>query len=209
MEKKILGSVCLVLGIAILVTTGTSFAYFSSEATPNDNEINGSTIDFNVDLEVTPIHVATQLIPIANDLIDEAVAKETNKCIDKKGYQICTLYNVKLTNHGDAVIINGFVETVTNEYETNNLRIQLFDENYNEISDIMIPGSSSNEEMYFMNEEDMFNTGLNINQELNYYLVIWLYETGSLQNEDFSKNFSGKIGFENINGGKIEATFTS
>lgn len=209
MEKKILSSVCLVIGIAILVTTGTSFAYFSASTEPNSNTINGTTMKFDVDLEVTPIHVATQLIPISNELIDEAIAKETNKCIDNKGYQVCTLYNVTLTNNGEAVVVNGYLETITTEYITDNLKCQLFDSNYNVVSDIMTISRTPNGEKYFMNSDNMTNTALGPNQDKSYYLVIWLYETGTPQSDDYSKNFSGKIGFEALSGETISSTFTS
>jgi len=209
MEKKIFGSVCLVLGIAILVTTGTSFAYFSASSEPNSNTINGTTMNFDVKLDVTPIYKATQLIPITNEYVDEAISKETNKCIDNKGYQVCSLYNVLITNSGEPTIINGYLKTVDTEYITDNLRCQLFDENYSAISDVMIISKNLNQEVFFMNNSNMFNMTLGINEEKNYYLVIWLYETGELQNDDYSKKFNGALGFENINGGKIEATFTS
>lgn len=209
MEKKIFGSVCLVLGIAILVTTGTSFAYFSASTDPDINTINGATMNFNVDLEITTVYKATQLIPVSNEYIDEAISKETNKCIDSKGYQVCTLYNILLTNNGEPAIINSYLKTVDTEYITDNLRCQLFDEDYNAISDVMTISNVPNQESYFMNNNDMFNMILGINEDKNYYLVIWLYETGHLQNDDYSKNFTGSIGFENIGGGKIEAIFPS
>ena len=181
MEKKIFGSVCLVLGIAILVTTGTSFAYFSASAVPDINTINGTTMNFGVDLEVTTIYKATQLIPVSDEYIDEAISKETNKCIDSKGYQVCTLYNVLLTNSGEPTIINGYLKTIDTEYITDNLRCQLFDEDYNAVSDVMIISKNPNQEAYFMNNNNMFNMTLGINVEKKYYLVIWLYETGYLQ----------------------------
>lgn len=213
MERKIFGSICFVLGIVILVTTGTSFAYFSASTDPNNNTINGTTEKFDVDLEATPIHVATQLIPISNEYIDEAISKETNKCIDSKGYEVCTLYDLTLANNGEPVILDGYLKTISTEYTTNNLRCQLFDSNYNAISKVMtIKGinETSNEKNYFieLSSTNMVNFQLN-NNDVNYYLAIWLYETGTLQNDDYSKNFSGKIGFETLSGGIIEATFIS
>lgn len=208
MKKKILGSVCLVLGIAILVTTSTSFAYFTASSDPN-NSISGTTINFNVDLEISTIHKATQLIPLSNSLIDDAITKSSNKCIDSKNYEVCTLYSLELTNSGDPVIIDGYLKTTSTSYITDNLKCQLFDLNYNAVSDIMTISRVVNEKKYFMSGTNMVNTQLNTNGTNSYYLAIWLTETNTLQNDDYSKNFSGVIGFESINGETIEAKFTS
>ena len=55
MEKKIFGSICLVLGIAIIVSTGASFAYFSASASSEGN-ISGTTVNFGINLNLTTIH---------------------------------------------------------------------------------------------------------------------------------------------------------
>ena len=42
MENKIIGTVCLILGIIIIVSTGTSFAYFSATASSTGDDISGT-----------------------------------------------------------------------------------------------------------------------------------------------------------------------
>lgn len=208
MKNKIIGTVCLVLGIIIIVTTGTSFAYFSSTASSNGDAISGTTANFAVKLTSTIIHEATQLVPLSDDLIDEAITKSTNKCIDIKGQEVCSLYNLKLTNAGDAQILNSYISTTSTTYTTDNLKCQLFDSNYNPVSDIVTISKVVNDRIYFKNGANNIATEIN-NKEVTYYLAIWLHETSGLQNADYSKTFSGEVVFESLNGDKISASFTS
>lgn len=209
MEKKIFGSICFVLGIMIIVSTGTTFAYFSANSSNGGETITGTTKNFDVEIEFDPIYTANQLIPIDDEYINRAISKETDKCIDSKGYEVCSLYSVTLINNGDPAILNGFLKTINSEYETDNLRCQLYDSNYTPHSNVMTISKDSDNKVYFMNEENMFNLTLASEESTNYYLAIWLYETGELQDEDYSRNFSGKIGFESIDGAIISADFSA
>ena len=96
MEKKIFGSICLVLGIAIIVSTGASFAYFSASASSEGN-ISGTTVNFGINLNLTTIHQSINMIPLQDTLVATAISG-TNKCVDTKGYEVCSLYKITLTN---------------------------------------------------------------------------------------------------------------
>lgn len=216
MRSKIVGTICLVLGIIIIVSTGTSFAYFSATVSDGNN-ITGETFDFDIKLTATPVYKATRIIPLDDKYIDDAITKSTNKCIDNKGYEVCSLYRVTLTNNGGSQILNGYVSTSESErpYITDNLRCQLFDSNYNAISDITILSKTIGEGSYLKKTEDGVtnDVAIEVNEttkkETTYYLAIWLHDTGVSQNEDYSKTFVGKIFFESIYGDKIYADFSA
>lgn len=215
MRSKIVGTICLVLGVVIIVSTGTSFAYFSANVS-GGNSIAGETFDFDVEVTATPVYKATRIIPLEDEYIDDAITKNTNKCIDNKGYEVCSLYSITLTNNGSAQILNGYVSTIESErpYITDNLRCQLFDSNYNAISDITILSKTVGEGSYLKKTEDEVTTDVAIEvnettkKETTYYLAIWLHDTDVYQNEDYSKTFAGKIFFESIYGDKIYADFS-
>lgn len=217
MRSKIIGTICLVLGIIIIVSTGTSFAYFSASAGINGDDITGETMNFDVELSATPIYKATRIIPLEEQYIDDAITKSTNKCIDSKGYEVCSLYTLTLSNSGDAQVLNGYISTSTSDrpYVTDNLRCQLFDSSYNPVSDITILSKTLNEKVYFQTTENNTtnNVAIEVNsttkKEVTYYLAIWLHETGGPQNDDYSKTFSGKIVFESLYGNQITANFSA
>lgn len=217
MKSKIFGTICLVLGIIVIVSTGTSYAYFSASANANGDVITGETMKFDVNLTTTLVYKATRIVPLADEFIEEAISKNTNKCIDNKGYEVCSLYTLTLTNSGDAQILNGYISTSESErpYITDNLRCQLFDSNYNAISDVTTLSKIAGEGVYLNKTENEItnNVALEVNnttkKETTYYLAIWLHETGLSQNDDYSKTFAGKIFFESINGNKISADFSA
>ena len=206
MEKKIFGSICLVLGIAIIVSTGASFAYFSA-STSSEGNISGTTVNFGVNLNLTTIHQSTNMIPLQDTLVATAISG-TNKCIDTKGYEVCSLYKITLTNSGDPFVLNGSLKTSSTTYTTGNLKYQIYDINYNAISDVTAPSLTANEKVYFTKDSNMVTTSMNHN-DTEYYLVMWITETNTLQNADYSKSYTGLVGFETLSGERIEATFTT
>lgn len=208
MENKIIGTVCLVLGIIIIVSTGTSFAYFSATASSTGDDITGTTANFEVKLNSAVVYKATELVPLSDDLIDEAITKSSNKCIDSKGYDVCSLYSLTLTNSGDAQILNGYISTISTTYTTDNLKCQLFNSSYNPVSDIITISRTTNEKKYFKSGNNNIATEVN-NRDVTYYLAIWLHETNELQNEDYAKTFAGEVVFESLYGDKISASFSS
>lgn len=204
MRCKIIGTIGLVLGIIIIVSTGTTFAYFSATASSGEGVIEGTTKEFNVELESRTILKAQQLVPLEDKKILSAV---NSQCIDLKGYEVCSLYELTLTNTGEAKVLNGYISTTNITYITNNLRCQLFDSDYNAVSDI-ITLSSNSDKFYFKSGENLISAAVN-NEPIVYYLAIWLTETGDYQDDDYAKEFSGKVYFESLNGGKVYADFTA
>lgn len=206
MEKKIFGSICFVIAVIIVVTSSTSFAYYTSSA--NSSNIQGNNFTFDVDLGITTVYKATQLVPLQDSNVTKAITKSSNKCRDSKGYDVCSLYTLNLTNNGEAVLMNGYVTTSSTTYTTDHLKYQIFDSSFNPITDATTISRTSSSPVYFKKGSNMVATELS-SSKLSYYLVIWLTETNSLQNEDYSKTFTGKIGFETINGGQISANFSA
>lgn len=206
MGKKIFGSICIVLGIAIIVSTGTTFAYFNTAISNEENNL-GTTANFNVNLNLTTIQQSTNMIPLQDTLIATAISG-TNKCIDEKGYEVCSLYKITLTNNGDPFVLNGYLKTSDTTYTTGNLKYQIYDTNYTAISDVIAPSLTANNKVYFTKDSNVLATSIN-HSDIEYYLVMWITETNTLQSADYSKSYTGLVGFEAISGERIEATLTT
>lgn len=211
MRNKIIGTVCLVLGIVVIVSTGTSFAYFNTSANPSGDDITGTTMNFDVDLKVEEIYSANQLVPLEDNLIQVAV---NNKCVDSHGYEVCALYKITLTNNGDPQILNGHITSAEDTtYITNHLKGQLFNENLtNTISKMLTITdedqiNTENKRYFHIDDTNLYTTEVTTTETL--YLAIWLTETHTYQNDDYDKDYFGKIAFESINGEMVSSTFSA
>jgi len=209
MKKKLLFSILGVLTISVL-TFGATYAYFESAAQANITGEAAGGVDTVLTLEKT--YHASKMVPLDDNLIKTAISKNTNKCIDKSGYEVCSLYKIILENNVDIENLYGYIRTNESTYTTDNLKYQFFDSNYNPLTDIMTLSRTKEEIVYF--QKDKTNYSVATEGTATYYLAIWLTDTGEEQSEDYSKDFSGFIGFELIElsgteTGKIEAEFNA
>ena len=206
MDRKLFGMVCFVLAIVIIVTSGASFAYYTSSDT--DDNISGTVNDFDVDMVINTVYQADQLIPLNNSLVKSAISKSSNKCIDNNGYESCSLFTLTLKNSGDPQLLNGYIITNSSTYVTDNLKFQIYDSNFNAVTDVISISRTIDEKVYFTKNSSIVGTAVN-NADVVYYLVIWLTETGSVQNDDYGRSFTGKVGFESIHGENLTASFST
>lgn len=123
-----------VVSVATLVVAiiGATFAYFSASVTAN-NTVGLTAYEFDADITLTPIAptTAASLIPLLPEgtLADGVstdyttnlpYAMNTAKCIDSRGYQVCALYEVSVTNNGGKEIkLSGTLNTISNANPNN------------------------------------------------------------------------------------------
>lgn len=202
MQKKLLGSICLVFGIIIIVTTGTTYAYFQTSVT-SGNDITGEVTEFKVNLNITEVYKSTNMVPLKDNLVKTAITN-SSKCRDKDNYEVCSLYKLKLTNTGQTFALNGYLKTSSTTYTTGNLKYQIYDTSYTAITDVMTPSLTIDEKVYFSKNNTNVTTNINTSN-IEYYLVMWISDTNSIQTSDHSKTYSGAVGFETTSGDRIEA----
>lgn len=203
MKKSIFSSICLVLGIVIIVTTGTTFAYLVASASFSEGSISGEITKLDVSLSLTEEYKATKMVPLKDNLVSTAI-NYSSKCRDKDGYEVCSLYKLTLSNTGSSYNLNGYLKTTSTTYTTGNLKYQIYDTSYTAVSDIMTASLTTDEKVYFTINNNKLTTDIE-NTNIVYYLVMWISDTGSLQSEDYSKSYSGVVGFETLSGDRIEA----
>ena len=79
------------------------------------------------------------------------------------------------------------------------------------VTDALTLTHGSGDTIYFKKDSNNYVTnmsdGTNSPQKITYYIVFWISEVGGNQNEDQSKIFDCKVGFESIYGDKLTSTF--
>lgn len=208
MRKKIELSIFAVIGIAIITLLGVTLAYFYARANNSGGSIHGQTFDFGASIDLTTIYRANNLVPLSNNLVGTAISKESNKCIDKNGRDVCSLYSITLSNTGDNIVLTPSITTTNSTYTTSDLRCQLYNSSFTAVSDVMTPSNTSNGKVYITSGGNNVNINLSSTSQ-TYYLVIWLTETNNSQSADYSKSYSGTITFEGENGGEAYVDFTA
>lgn len=203
MKKSIFSSICLVLGIVIIVTTGTTFAYLVASASSSEGSISGEITKLDVSLSLTEEYKATKKVPLKDNLVSSAI-RYSNVCRDKDNYEVCSLYKLTLSNTGSSYNLNGYLKTTSTTYTTGNLKYQIYNTSYTAVSDIMTASLTTDEKVYFTINNNKLTTDIE-KTNIVYYLVMWISDTGSLQSEDYSKSYSGVVGFETLSGDRIEA----
>lgn len=214
MKRKVLLSITIVLIIVLVTVMGVSYAYFSASKTKGG--IEGNVKEFSVTLSSNPIFEATNLVPLRDDDIVKSISKTENPCVDNSTnrYQVCSLYELKLTNSGNSdEKLNGYIETISTTYSTNNLKYQIFIKSGSSYYNVTMMDTVSQvvgNKSYFKHDvSDLQPTTVNAGSSTTFYLALWLSDTGTSQNEDFEKDYRGKVVFESIFGGKLEASFTA
>lgn len=204
MEKKLNKILVSVLAVILIttLTVGVTYAYLVAHDSQNITVKSASGI--NSVLTLTTVKETSNMVPIMDNKIVTAIK---NNCVDKNNYDVCSLYNVKLTNTSSVESLYGYVRTVSSSYTTTNLRYQIFDSSYNAVTDVMTISNSSDSFVYF--EKSSSKLTITSNGTNNYYFVIWLTDTGAEQSSDYSKVFNGALGVELVgsNSDRLEANF--
>lgn len=127
-----------IVSVATLIVAiiGATFAYFSATTTSNEGAVNATAYEYSLSLVVNPIYpkgIAPAIIPMDPDgkIYDEngdpytgtnntnllyALNEAASKCVDDNGLQVCTLYQVVITNNAtNPITLTGKLITNTNE----------------------------------------------------------------------------------------------
>lgn len=208
MNKTFKKSIIIVAIMIVITVLGTTFAYFAVVVNGTGDNITGDTFNFGASLSMNTVYQATNLVPLNNSLVGTAISKVNNKCIDKNSHDVCSLYQITLSNTGDSIILHPYITTTSTTYTTTNLKAQLYNNSYISVSDVMTVSNTNNGKVYFTSSGNDLSVNLS-SSNIIYYLVVWISDTSSPQPADQSKTFSGTITFEAINGKDTSIDFST
>ena len=171
--------VCVALIIGLI---GYTYSFFNVTAT-NDSVIYGEAASVNLSLEVEKIAPSTNkgLVPQLDQYITSAVIGRNGSCVDDNNNNVCQVYKITVTNSGSAVHVNG--------------RLNLDAKNNPNLKWAIISGttnptlvSNANPYSYVkLTENELYNS----NESKDYYIVLWISETGVMQTDQ--GGFSGVV----------------
>ena len=174
--------------VAIIGGIGYTYSFFNVTSS-NSTVISGEAASVNLTLTVTKVSPSDTkgLIPQLDQYITSAVIGRKGSCVDDNNNNVCQVYKITLKNIGTAsVYVNG---TVTLNINNNpNLK-------WAQISGPTSPTLTSNvnKNTYTILTQNEF---YNVSEEKNYYIVLWISETGGIQTDN--GKFSGIVRFENV-----------
>ena len=195
-----------VIGVATLVVAiiGATFAYFTATAT-NDNTIAGNAAKVGLDLAVEKVTTTAtgDLIPLDQESpADEAqlplALKATPSCVDANGNTVCQVYKIKVTNNGNSTAVLSGTLTITGA-TFQNLKWTTLDDATTYSDGTINPISATQ-------LED--SVSLNGSASKEYFIAIWIEETGAEQNTTDTGSFTGSVTFNTAGGDGVTATFS-
>ena len=163
--------VCVALIIGLI---GYTYSFFNVTAT-NDSVIYGEAASVNLSLEVEKLAPSTNkgLVPQLDDYITSAVIGRNGSCVDDNNNNVCQVYKITVTNSGSAVHVNG---TLKLDAKNNpNLKWAIISGTTNPT----LVSSASPYTYTKLIENELYNS----NQSKDYYIVLWISETGVMQTD--------------------------
>ena len=207
-ERKGQGTFYMIIAMLTLIVAivGATFAYFSLQAS-DENTVKGNAAKVGLSLEVRKVSVdaSGDLIPLDETLLEKAIAgdsaTENQMCVDKNGNTVCQVYEVKVTNEGSAATaVNGSLtlsaKTITN------LKWQI-------MTDQSTPVTDSGQFKTTDDTEIAKNDTIEANPgSKTYYIMIWIDEIESDQNDSDTGAFTGVVSFTSADGSGVTGTFS-
>lgn len=196
-----------IVGVTLLVVavSGSAYAFFA--ASVSDNSISGKTLDVKLSISsLTKVSAGTgDLIPIYDGTVTDHItqltsavtaAKVTGKtdCVDKNGYTVCQVYELKINNAGAN---DTTVDTTITVNGGSNVRWAKMTDRNTVGSDVDLSTGTL-----------ATNTALVKNGTVTQYFVVYLKNTGDNQTTaDAGKNITGTVTVTASTGANIEAAF--
>lgn len=198
----------IMISLFIISFVFATYSYFQSRT--QKNNVSGATLEMRYFVEANSMYQASKLIPVSSSTVDTAVNKNSNVCRDSSDKDVCSLYEVTVTNNGLALGLTGFVRTDTSSYVTSNLKYKVYTKSgstYTAVTDDLSVSNESGNSVYFKKGSNNVSITLSNNQSQTYYVAFWINELNSDQSNDEGKSFSCKFGFEGMNGSELTASF--
>ena len=174
---------CILIIIGII---GYTYSFFTATVTDSVT-IRGEAASMNLNLTVTKLapNNTKGLIPQLDDYITSAVIGRNGSCIDDNNNNVCQVYKITLKNNSAVTVyVNG---TLTLNAKNNpNLKWAMISGTTNPT----LTSTINTHTFVTLTENELYNA----NQQKDYYIVLWISETGGLQTDNGI--FNGVVKFE-------------
>ena len=174
---------CVLIIIGII---GYTYSFFTATVTDSVT-IRGEAASLNLSLTVTKLapNNTKGLIPQLDDYITNAVIGRNGSCIDDNNNNVCQVYKITLKNNSAVTVyVNG---TLTLNAKNNpNLKWAMISGTTNPT----LTSTINTHTFVTLTENELYNA----NQQKDYYIVLWISETGGLQTDNGI--FNGVVKFE-------------
>ena len=163
--------ICVLIVIGII---GYTYSFFNVTAT-NSTVISGEAASVNLSITVTKVSPSNNkgLVPQLDEFITSAVTGRKGSCIDDNTNNVCQVYKITVKNNGASLYVNGKIEIDAK----NNPNLK-----WAQISGTTSPTLSSDVHAYSYTKL-IQNEYYNSSQSKDYYIVLWISETGSIQTD--------------------------
>lgn len=202
--KKIL-IVTSFLSIVILLV-GTTFSFFTYDTQSKNNALAIEAAQIRINLSVSPKFTGRLLVPLDDKLLELAY---NNYCIDDYGWGACQAYELTLFNAGGKVEIESFIDFNLNGVK--NLKYMVMipneDEDVYKEENIYTQKTSvdvSNPKGLSLGENFTLEDGSLEQTSKKLILLIWLSDTGEVQDEDDAGgSFTASVTFRTTTGSEL------
>ena len=195
----------LIILLFISVTGGT-YAYLYSEAT-NDNTITGDLSTIDLSLEVTRVlPTKTTVNSVLLFQFNELAGNLNKGCINEQGdFSLCQLYKINLKNNNKTnVRLKGSL--AFNNATMPNLSWISLGNTYSSSTNYTTAMLDSNFKTATSTHENFVdNYLLEGNKEIDFYILLWVNETETVQYD--SGSYTGVVKFEDYKGQGVTAWF--
>ena len=163
--------ICVLIVIGII---GYTYSFFNVTAT-NSTVISGEAASVNLSITVTKVSPSNNkgLVPQLDEFITSAVTGRNGSCIDDNNNNVCQVYKITVKNNGASLYVNGKIEIDAK----NNPNLK-----WAQISGTTSPSLTSSTHEYSYTKL-IQNEYYNSSQSKDYYIVLWISETGSIQTD--------------------------
>jgi len=188
--------------LLILIVSGGTYAFFTATARDND-KIKGTTAS-KVDLELDVSKISTSanqnLIPLDNDVVTLTTAAKgynftgtdydsAKSCIDKNGYSVCQVYEIKIKNNSTAsVVLDGGVTSLYGE-NTPNIACAVMNTSI----------SVTNNSTCLTDNAIADNLKLEAGGSKTFYIMVYINNLHTEQHD--TGDFKGTVTFSGVSGG--------
>lgn len=205
MEKEQLKKIFIIaIIISFLISVFTiTFAYFYTQAKGSKGvETESARLGLSLDVKRVTSEKTIGLLPLSDTDVKKAVEeKKYGSCIDSIGRGRCQVYEIKVTNTGNITeVLKGTLDLKPdNNSKFTNLKWM----EIRSLNDATAFGK-----IHTINENGLKeNYAMGARTSATFYVVIWISETGKIQNSEDKGSFSGTITFNTTAGVSSNATF--